>query len=115
MQLSKSDVYENKIITLEASLFENMPSLHCVFSLCEGQIELKLNSEFLLTVSEEPEALCLNEQVERSDNWSSGREEVSDLDEGRKKDLRSWECSRPCRRGICIHPSRPQRPAGRCV
>lgn len=52
MQLSKSDVYENKIITLEASLFENTPSLHCVFSLCEGQIELNLNSEFWGFMSE---------------------------------------------------------------
>lgn len=42
-----------------------------------------------------------------------GLKEGAIYDRGRV--LHWWECSRPCRRGICIHPSTPRRPAKHCV
>lgn len=84
---------------------------------CEGQVGWNLN--FLLTgVSGGLGGLCVCMSKWEGSAGSSGTEGAADLrlrKKGKKPHLRSWECSRPCRRGICIHPSRPRRPAGHCV
>lgn len=64
-----------------------------------------------------PEALvaCLNEKVWQEE---AGQKRARGFEWGcnlRQKNLHSWECSRPCRRGICIRPSKPQRLAGHCA
>lgn len=69
---------------------------------------------FYWLVSPKTRAACLNEQVSREERKAKGAQGLREQSKT-EKNLRSWECSTPCRRGICIHPSTPQQPSEHCA
>lgn len=76
MQLSQSDVYENKLIRQEAHRFRVCVWKHAaaaepsLCSKCEGQVGWNLNVEFLLTgVSGGPKVAGLQVGGERRNSW----------------------------------------------
>lgn len=94
--------------------WDSTTSSHCLRS--AASVKVKWDEIWILNfywrLSLETPAACLNEKARKEDrelrDWGRAWSNM-------EANLHSWECSRPCRRGICIHPSTPRRPAGHCA